>query len=114
MDPKLGLDFALLPCSPATDLADPEVDFSSEPLPNGLRANLGHLGGTVTATPTLPDLNGDRQIDGMDLLRIAAAFASDRALAPERFYAPADLDGNGLVDGDDLAFMAAFFGFECP
>ncbi len=114
LDPRLTGDFSLGLCSAAIDRADPEADFSLEPQPNGQRANLGDLGGTAGATPTVPDLNGDGQVDGIDVLGIAAAFASDRQLTPQRYYAPADLDGNLIVDGEDLAYVAAFFGFACP
>jgi hypothetical protein len=113
-DPKLVHDFVLALCSAAIDEADPANDYSAEPEPNGSRANLGHLGGTAAATPTLPDLNGDGQVDGIDLLGITGAFASDRKATPGRFFAPADLDGDGVVDGNDLAFLAAFFGTACP
>ncbi|MBZ5640348.1 MAG: hypothetical protein LAO51_16525 [Acidobacteriia bacterium] len=113
-DPRLAPDFSLALCSGALDAADPAADFSLEPKPNGLRVNLGHLGGTAGATVTVPDVNGDGEVDGIDLLGITAAFAADRLLSPQRYYAPADLDGNGVVDGDDLAYVAAFFGFACP
>jgi hypothetical protein len=114
LDPKLASDYAPGLCSGANDAADPAADFSEEPQPNGRRADLGFLGGTAGATPTVPDTNLDGEVDGIDLVAIAAAFASDRNLTPERFYEPADLDGNGVVDGEDLAYVAAFFGFECP
>ncbi len=113
-DPKLVDDFRLGLCSAAIDAADPAADYSAEPQPSGSRANLGHLGGTASATPTLPDLDRDGQVDGKDLLWIASAFASDRVYTPARYFPPADLDGNGKVDGDDLAFLAAFFGLSCP
>jgi len=98
-------------CSPTTDAADPAEVFDLEPQPNGGRANLGHLGGTADATPSLPDVNGDLLVDGVDVLRIASAFASTAAQA--RFYAAADLDRNGIVDGDDLAYVATRFGKDC-
>ncbi len=113
-DPKLVDDFQLGLCSAAIDAADPAADYSAEPQPSGSRANLGHLGGTASATPTLPDLDRDGQVDGKDLLWIASAFASDRVYTPARYFPPADLDGNGKVDGDDLAFLAAYFGLACP
>jgi hypothetical protein len=98
-------------CSPTTDAADPAADWSLEPQPNGGRANLGHLGGTADATSSLPDVNGDLLVDGVDVLRIATAFASTAAQA--RYYAAADLDRDGDVDGDDLAYVAARFGRDC-
>jgi hypothetical protein len=113
-NPKLVDDYALGRCSAAIDAADPAADYSTEPQPNGGRSNLGHLGGTASAKPTLPDLDGDGQVDGKDLLWVTSAFASDRALTPARYFAPADVNRNGTVDGDDLAFLAAFFGLACP
>ncbi len=113
-DPKLVHDYSLALCSAAIDAADPAADASAEPQPNGGRSNLGNLGGTASAPPTLPDLNGDGQVDGLDLLWITAAFGSDRVLTPGRYFAPADVDRNGAVDGDDLAYVAAFFGLSCP
>jgi hypothetical protein len=98
-------------CSPTTEAADPAERFDLEPQPNGGRANIGHLGGTADATSSLPDVNGDLLVDGVDVLRIASAFASTAAQA--RFYAAADLDRNGIVDGDDLAYVAARFGKDC-
>jgi exo-beta-1,3-glucanase (GH17 family) len=47
-----NLDFHLAFFSPALDLADPAVDFSREPAPNGGRANLGYYGGTAGARIT--------------------------------------------------------------
>ncbi len=113
-DPLVRIDFTLDLCSPALDAADPAMDFSAEPRPNGLRANVGHLGGTAGATPTPPDVDRDGEVDGRDLLRLTSAFASSAARTPERYDAAADIDGNGLVDGDDIAYVAAFFGFSCP
>jgi hypothetical protein len=114
VDPMLTFDFSPALCSGAIDAADPAADYSLEPQPNGQRADLGFLGGTTGATPTLPDTNRDGLVDGIDLITIASAFASDRQSTPARFYAAADLDGNGIVDGQDLAYVAAFFGFQCP
>ncbi len=110
-DPLLGdLDVPDV-CSPTIDAADPAEPFDLEPEPNGRRANQGHLGDTAGATPSLPDVNGDRLVDGVDVLRIASAFAST-STSP-RYLAAADLDRNGIVDGDDLAYVAARFGRDC-
>jgi len=93
-------------------LSAPFDDYCLEPEPNGNRANQGHLGATPNAVPTLPDASGDRIVDGVDVLRIATSFAS--AAPSPRYFAPADLDADGDVDGDDLAYVAAFFGRACP
>lgn len=112
LDPLLDALSVPSVCSPTVDAADPTADFSLEPEPNGDRANQGHLGGTADAVPTLPDASGDRIVDGVDVLRIASAFASVRP--GDRYFAPADRDNDGDVDGDDLAYVAAFFGRACP
>ena len=55
-DPKISdipnLDHNLGYFSPDLDQADPSVDFSQEPAPNGGRANLGYYGGTAQARIT--------------------------------------------------------------
>lgn len=101
-----------VPCSAAVDRADPTVDYSLEPGPNGGRANLGHLGGTADATTSLADVNDDRLVDGVDILRIATSFAS--LSGDNRYVEAADLDGDGNVDGNDLAYVASQFGTKCP
>ena len=111
-DPMLDTYWVADVCSPAIDGADPAADFSSEPQPNGGRANLGHLGGTAGATTILPDTNGDGAIDGLDILELATAFAS--SMGEPRFSAAADIDLNGTVEGPDLAQVAARFGKVCP
>ncbi|MCA9210218.1 MAG: right-handed parallel beta-helix repeat-containing protein, partial [Planctomycetales bacterium] len=45
-------DFRLTASSPAIDRADPNAPFTSEPTPNGRRANLGAFGNTPLATTT--------------------------------------------------------------
>jgi hypothetical protein len=45
-------DYAPDVCSPTVDSADPALDFSLEPAPNGGVANMGHTGGTALATTT--------------------------------------------------------------
>lgn len=109
-----GLDALFLPrlCGATVDLGDPAVAATLEPLPNGGRVNLGHLGNTANATRTFPDVNSDGTIDGMDVLGIAVSFS---AVSPDpRYFTAADRDLNGAVDGDDLAFVSAFYGQSCP
>jgi hypothetical protein len=47
-------------------------------------------------------------VDGADLIRLARAFGSRNGEL--RYWRPADLDGDGRVDGSDLAVVAANFG----
>jgi hypothetical protein len=108
------LDALFLPrlCGPTIDVGDPLIPATIEPLPNGGRVNLGHLGNTASATRTFPDTNGDGTIDGLDVSAVAVSFA---AMSPDpRYYSPADRDFNLIVDGDDLAFVTAFFAQSCP
>jgi len=112
-DPLLDpVTFRPEPCSPTLDAAAPLIDFSLEPAPSGGRANMGHTGGTATATVSLADPTGDGEIDGIDVLHIAVAFGS--SFGHPRWNAAADMDGDGIVDGDDLALVAAGFGQSCP
>lgn len=48
------------------------------------------------------------RVDGQDLAWLAYSYGTDEG-AP-RFNADADLDGDGLVDGNDLALLAPAFG----
>jgi hypothetical protein len=116
VDPMLDTFFAPSRCSPTIDAGDPAVPVGDELLPNGNRVNLGHLGGTVSAIRTLPDVNADGQVDGLDILAIAVSFGAGSIPPPAdpRFSAAADRDLDGDVDGDDLSFVAAFFGQACP
>lgn len=110
-DPILDDDGVPSVCSPTTDAGDPADDYSAEPEPNGLRVNQGHLGGTEDAVTMLPDITGDRRITGADLIEITTAFgATDGGL---RWNAAADLDRDGDIDGDDLAYVAAQWGTDC-
>jgi hypothetical protein len=119
-DPELSLLFVPLACSPVIDAGDPlegtrdgSGKLTSEPQPNGGRVNLGHLGNTANAQRTLPDASGDGVVDGVDLLRIASSFASTSSQAA-RYNPQADRDRDGDVDGDDLSYVAAFYGQACP
>jgi hypothetical protein len=51
-DPASGTFVADAVSSPSIDAGDPGSDFSLEPAPNGLRANLGHTGNTSEASLT--------------------------------------------------------------
>jgi hypothetical protein len=114
VDPALDSFFTPSRCSPTIDAGDPATPVGQELLPNGNRINLGHLGGTVSAVRTLPDVNGDGQVDGLDVLAIAVSFGATSLPPDPRFSAAADRDLDGDVDGDDLSYVAAFFGQACP
>jgi len=112
VDPKLDLAYVPPLCSATIDKGDPAVAADAEPKPNGGKVNLGHLGNTPAAIQTFPDLNGDKTVDGIDVLGLAVSFA---ASAPDpRFNPAADLDFNATVDGLDLSYLTAFFGQTCP
>jgi hypothetical protein len=116
VDPNLDLLYVPLLCSPIVDQGDPAIDPVAEPLPNGGRVNIGHLANTIDATRTFPDVNSDGAIDGIDVLGIAVAFGTSCTVdsCDPRYFVQADRDLNDLVDGDDLAFVTAFYGQSCP
>jgi hypothetical protein len=112
VDPALDAFFLPRLCGPTIDAGDPAIGAGLEPLPNGGRVNLGHLGNTTSATRTFPDVNGDGTVDGLDVLGIAVSFS---AVSPDpRYFTAADRDLNGSVDGDDLAYVSAFYAQSCP
>ena len=108
------LDALFLPriCGPMVDQGNPAIAAITEPLPNGGRVNLGHLGNTGSATRTFPDVNSDGTVDGLDVLGIAVSFSS--VSGGPRFFTAADRDLNGIVDGQDLAYVSAFYAQTCP
>lgn len=110
-DPEFEALWRVGPCSPTVDAADPGLDFSLEPMPNGGRANMGHTGGTTLATPGLADPSGDASVDGVDILKLSVAFGTSTG-AP-RYDPAADLNEDGVVDGADLALVAGDFGRSC-
>ena len=64
---------------------------------------------------TRTDLYTDERVDGMDLAFLGVAFGlssdpSSPFYDPSTWWWPADLDGSGQVDGDDLALLASYFG----
>jgi hypothetical protein len=112
IDPGLDLYYNPPLCSTTVDQGDPAIDPAAEPLPNGGRVNLGHLANSVDATRTFPDVNSDGTIDGIDVLGIAVSF--NTANGDPRYFIQADRDLNDLVDGEDLAFVSAFYAQNCP
>jgi len=112
VDPELDALFLPRLCGPTIDAGDPSINPELEPVPNGGRVNLGHLGNTASAARTFPDVNVDGTIDGLDVLGIAVSFA---ASSPDpRYFTAADRDLNLIVDGEDLAIVTAFYGQSCP
>jgi hypothetical protein len=111
-DPLLDASWFPQACSPAIDGADPAEPFSNEPQPNGGRANAGRYGDTSQAVTILADTNGDKAVDGLDILALATAFATSSGDA--RYDVSADLDLNGTVEGPDLSLVGADFGVVCP
>ena len=64
------------------------------------------------AAVAFPGLDSDTDVDGVDLVRLATAFAS---IPGAVHYNPVtDLDGDLEVDGNDLAILGASFGDTCP
>ena len=101
-------DFHLKFCSPSIDAGNPASDDSLEPWPNGDRINQGAYGGTSEATLSVlvsADLDGDGDIDGLDLSRVARLMGTANCGG-----CPEDLDGDGDVDEDDLAAMSCNLG----
>jgi uncharacterized repeat protein (TIGR01451 family) len=112
VNPELDNLFLPLICGPMIDQGDPAISATNEPLPNGGRVNLGHLGNTTSATRTFPDVNSDGTVDGLDVMGIAVSFSS--ITGNPRYFVAADRDLNGIVDGQDLSYVSAFYAQSCP
>jgi hypothetical protein len=116
-DPLLDASGVPSVCSPTIDTAAPSADYSLEPMPNGFRANMGHLGGTADAVQTLPDVNGDRQVSGADVVLVSNTFGAEAPVVREAgdtlYTSVLDINRDGIIDGDDLAYVAAFYGTDC-
>ena len=80
---------------------------------------MGHTGGTTQATRSLPDVNGDRLVDGFEVLELSTAFGAREG--EPRFNllvnvdpTPDPMTGLQIVDGLDLVLFAADFAVNCP
>ena len=117
-DALLDASFRPSQCSDTIDAGNPLVSAALEPAPNGPPGspaglvNLGHTGGTPFAVTTLADPSGDGSVDGVDLLRLSVAFASDPISL--RWEEKVDFDRDLFISGIDLALMAADFAKSCP
>jgi uncharacterized repeat protein (TIGR01451 family) len=114
VDPELDALFLPRICGPMVDRGNPAIPATNEPQPNGGQVNLGHLGNTASATRTFPDVNGDGTVDGLDVMGIAVSFNSCTDPSCDRPNPAADRDLNGIVDGQDLAYVSAFYAQTCP
>ncbi len=133
VDPVTTRDFHLQAASPAinagTNAFAPADDLDGVTRPVGRIVDIGpyEYGGTPTVTRLDPtattpepesevesepesepprlaaDVNGDGQVDVLDLVTVAAAFG-------ETGETPADVNGDGVVDIRDLVAVAAAFG----
>jgi len=59
-----------------------------------------------------PDINHDKAVDGVDLLRFSTGFGAEDDV-DLRYRREADLDRNGTIDGIDLMFIAPLFAQKC-
>jgi len=87
-------------------------------MPNGFHANMGHLGNTAGAIATLPDVNLDHQVSGIDIVLISNSFGAMQptakiVLPDTRYLLNLDINQDGVIDGEDLAFVAAYYGTDC-
>jgi len=62
----------------------------------------------MAGLPLQGDLNTSGRVDGIDLGHFSRTFGA--GAGSELWLAEADFDGNGVVDGDDLAVLSFFFG----
>jgi hypothetical protein len=109
-DPNLNGNFAPAACSQvfSSRVCDGEVttcvdDLDCDPGVSCVRG-VGFHGN--------PDVAPDFLIDGLDVLDLAVSFNSTDTPDP-RFSEAADLDHNGVVDGEDLMYMGSQFGQVC-
>ncbi len=94
----------------SSDLS-PNEGGSVEPTLTGHRVDVC-MPAVSAAAVAFPGIDSDDDVDGVDLLRVATSFASSSGAI---HYNPlTDLDGDTVVDGNDLAILGAAFGDTCP
>jgi hypothetical protein len=69
------------------------------------------LGGTSAARRTLPDINADRLVDGVEVIAIASSFGATQG--QPRYNEAADVNKDGTVEGEDLSIVGSDFGVDC-
>ena len=88
----------------SVEVRNPDSVFGSSSLP------LQVLFSEIRADINRSDSETRNRVDGEDLVWLAHAHGSSQG--ENHFNPDADLDGDGQVDGVDLAYLAARFG-EC-
>ncbi len=73
-------------------------------LPGQIGSGTLQVSSTLPACPPCPDVNGDRQVDGVDLSAVLAGWGGTTS---------GDIDGDGTVGGTDLTAILAGWG-ACP
>jgi hypothetical protein len=105
-------------CDDAVDEGWPDVDSDMTPdcvdncpwssNPDQADFDSDGFGDVCETGVMLADSNLSRRVDGFDLAQLSRAFTSSRKTAG---YDPGvDLNRDSVVNGDDLALLAAFFG----
>jgi len=105
-------DSHLLSTSPCVNAGDPFANYSSEPVPNGGRINIGAYGGTDEATssdilrPVPSDADADLEVNLVDFAILANNWGLDGTSINNK---KADADNNNVVDRRDLAILGKFW-----
>ncbi len=76
--------------------------------PTQADSNGNGIGDACDATTPIGDIDGSGKVDGFDLARLGHAFGSTPGSAA--WDAAADLNHDNVIDGGDLAILAAHFG----
>ncbi len=106
-----SLEITYTPEIPFTAGSTIEVVISAEDLaspPNVLESYAWSFRVSAGDGQSYGDIDSSGRIDGIDLSLLAFAFGS--ASWEERYLEAADLNGDLVVDGEDLARLAAYFG----
>jgi len=101
--------------SPCIDAGDPGSDFSSEPMPNFARVNIGAYGNTVEASRSgwnIPgDTNGDCRVNILDLIFIRNKLNLDAATDDNW---KGDVNNDTRINILDLIFVRNKLNTACP